>query len=191
MKKTFITIAIAFLFSITVQAQTDTTLFIVAGGQNQSYRKGLHREFPTLAYSYDLTTKTHDYSGNWDLDGDGIKDSMFFIGSGNKDLDFSLRMRLSSEQFQIRDFPWIASDLPYLASYEYLQNNGVGKKTSPCFVVHDFDGSGVDELYIDNRASTLPIPEEWRKQGVASDFILVKYIDKNIVIKNFKKKWIR
>ncbi|MFN8415252.1 MAG: hypothetical protein U0U66_02870 [Cytophagaceae bacterium] len=74
---------------------------------------------PTLIYSYDSIHQIHDYSNNWDLDDDSIKDEVSFIGTGGTHLYFYLRVKLSSEK-KSREFDFIQSDMPILTSIDTL-----------------------------------------------------------------------
>jgi hypothetical protein len=68
---------------------------------------------PSLHYTYDTLNQIHNYSGNWDFDGDGINDDLFFVGSGGAHLYYYLRITLSSKHKQ-KDFRYLQIDFPVL-----------------------------------------------------------------------------
>jgi len=151
---------------------------------SNSFKKDYERLYPHLIYSYNDSTQIHDYSGNWDFDGDGKKDSLYFIGNGAVHLYYHLRIILSSDN-KIRDFSWLVLDLPYLGTFGELQKSG--NKPSLQFLVHDFDSNGIDDIFLNFDIKYSPIPKEWNKRGVSSRYILMRYKNKHIVIENFMK----
>ncbi len=69
---------------------------------------------PTLVYSYDESRQIHDYSGNWDFDQDGIKDELYFVGTGGAHLYFFLKVILSSDR-KVHEFSFLESDAPWFS----------------------------------------------------------------------------
>ena len=70
-----------------------------------------------IHYSYDEASQTHDYSGNWDFDGDGIADKLLFVGNGGAHLQFWPTFYLSSND-SVFSFPALSADMPiYEPSY--------------------------------------------------------------------------
>jgi len=85
-----------FLASFTLSVfsqQTDSIEF-----PSNSFEKDYHKSNPTLIYSYDSISQTHNYSNNWDFDKDGIKDELYFVGTGGVHLYYYLKVILSSEK---------------------------------------------------------------------------------------------
>ena len=80
-----------------------------------SFESTYRQSQPSLKYSYNDATQTHGYSGNWDLDGDGKADSLYFTGNGGVHLYFSLNIVLSSDN-KLRDYNFILLDMPVLGS---------------------------------------------------------------------------
>jgi len=70
---------------------------------------------PTLKYSYDEISQIHNYSNNWDFDTDGIKDQIYFVGTGGAHIYYFLRVVLSSDK-KARDINFIQSDFPMLSA---------------------------------------------------------------------------
>jgi len=129
-----------------------------------------------------------DYSGNWDFDGDGKKDSLTFIGNGGAHLYFHLRIRLSSDH-KVKDYPYLNFDCPYLGTVSQLEKSfrDDSLPLRPQIVIHDFDGRGIDEIYLCYDSHWSPISKKWQKLGVTSRNIILKYENKDIVIRNFKR----
>ena len=70
-----------------------------------------------IHYSYDEESQTHDYSGNWDFDGDGIADKLLFVGNGGVHLQFCPTFYLSGND-SVFSFPALPTDMPiYEPSY--------------------------------------------------------------------------
>ena len=163
-----------------VKAQQDST----APQVFNSYKNIYANSNPTLLYSYTGSTQTHDYSGNWDFDKDGKKDRLYFIGNGGAHLYYHLRIVLSSDN-TARDFPFLAFDLPILGNISELKKSNTGFPVLPQFVVHDFDADGVDEIYLHLDTMHCPIPRKWKRKGLTSPYILVKYKNQQLLLKNF------
>lgn len=146
---------------------------------------------PNLTYWFidNDSVQRLDYSGNWDFDGDGEKDSLTFIGNSGAHLYFHLRIRLSSDQ-KVRVYPYLNFDSPFLGTISQLEKafKEDSVPISPQIVVHDFDGYGIDEIYLCYDSQWSSIPKKWKKQGITSRNIMLKYEkkDKDIVVRNFK-----
>lgn len=174
MKVVFITIVN--LFSTILWAQSDHV--------PNSYKETYDSAFPNLKYFYNTSTQTHDYSGNWDFDGDRNPDSLFFIGNGGAHLYFHIRLKLSSEH-QERDFQYLVSDFPMLDSISHFKKVYGKSQIYPIFVVHDFNHDGKMDIYFNTDINHAPLPSKWKKKGITSRSLLITYEKKDIVIKNF------
>lgn len=64
-----------------------------------------------ILYSYSENSQTHDYSGNWDFDGDAIADKFFFVGNGGAHLQYCPLIVLSSIDSNFY-FPNLPLDIP-------------------------------------------------------------------------------
>lgn len=71
----------------------------------------LRKSNPTLTYSYDNISQIHNYSNNWDFDKDGIKDELYFVGTGGAHLYYFLKVVLSTDK-KSREFNFIESYPP-------------------------------------------------------------------------------
>lgn len=151
-----------------------------------SYKATYDSLFPTLRYTYHSFSQTHDYSGNWDFDGDKIPDSLMFVGNGGAHLYFHLRLGLSSERTK-RDFHFIVSDFPMLDSVEHFKKVYSKNSIYPVFVVHDFDGDGNMDIYISTDIKFAPIPAKWKRRGVSSGNLLIGYKKHRVTIENFEQ----
>jgi hypothetical protein len=85
---------------------------------------------PSLIYSFDEISKIHNYSHNWDFDNDGIKDELYFVGTGGAHIYYFLRVVLSSDK-KVRDVNFIQSDFPFLNGTDFLNS----EKTNAGFAV--------------------------------------------------------
>ena len=109
-----------------------------------SYRESFKNS--KIKYSYNEEDQTHDYSGNWDFDGDGKKDSIRFEGDNGSHLHFYLVVSLSSKS-SAQYFDWIYTDDPFLQPVDSLPEKSTGY-LGVNFVVHDFNDDLIDDIFI-------------------------------------------
>jgi hypothetical protein len=114
------------VFSTIVYSQRPDSLEIPSNSFESNYQKSN----PSLMYKYDDIGQTHNYSDNWDFDKDGIKDELYFVGTGGAHLYYYLKVILSSDKIS-REFNFIQSDFPFLTATDTLSMN----KTIAGFVV--------------------------------------------------------
>lgn len=150
-----------------------------------SYKRMYDAKYPAFKYFYDSITQTHDYSGNWDLDGDEISDSLSFVGNGGAHLYFHLRLKISTE-LKARHFKYLVSDFPVLDSIDHFKTVYGKSRIYPVFVVHDFNNDGRMDIYFNTDINFAPIPKLLKQKGVTSRHLLISYEKKDIVIKNFQ-----
>lgn len=175
-------ITLTFSLWLTTYAQSDT----IPGNSCQPY---FDIKKTSIHYSYSTTNQTHDYSGNWDFDGDGKTDELYFIGTGGAHLYFYLRIVLSSDK-KVRDFSFLNLDMPCLGSIDELKNaNFYPSPSLPQFVVDYFPTGGLGDdandkiyLHLDNYSA---ISKKWKKRGITSKYLLLKYEKGEMIIKNF------
>lgn len=142
-----------------------------------------------INYSYSDSSKTHDYSNNWDFDGDGKTDGLYFIGTGGVHSYFYLRIVLSSDK-KIRNFSFLELDMPCIGDITELKNaKFYPSPFFPKFVVDDFYSGRLDDnanakIYLHLDSFTI-IPTEWKKRGVTSHYLLLYFDKGEINIKNF------
>jgi hypothetical protein len=149
-----------------------------------SYKEVYQKDNPELKYSYNDEKQIHNYSANWDIDGDGKADSIFFIGNGGAHLFYHLRVILSSEKI-IRDYKFISIDLPLLKTFDFFKANWTRDSLIPQFVVADFNHDGIADIYICQDTKANPLPAFWSRKGVTSNHLLLSFTGKAINIKNF------
>lgn len=156
-----------------------------------SYKSWFDSKKISIKYSYIDSTQTHNYSGNWDFDGDYKSDSLYFIGKGGAHLYYYLRIKLSSDT-KVRNFLFIELDMPLLGSVNDLKNsNFYPPPVLPQFVVDKFpsasDPSGFnDKIYVHIDKYSLPSAER-KKRKINSTYLLLEYEKGNFVIKDFIK----
>jgi len=168
------------LWALATYSQTDTELV----GSN-SFDGYYAKKSIKIKYYYIESTQTHDYSGNWDFDGDGKKDGLFFIGNGGAHLYYHLEVVLSSDH-RSRDFvAFIEIDFPVVSNVSQLKTKDK-QSIFPQFVVSDFDSDGRDEIYININNNYTSIPPSWKRKGVTSKCLLLDYKDKDLRITNYK-----
>jgi hypothetical protein len=167
-------------FSLLVHAQTDSDTEMT-----MSFQKIYRNSYPALNYTYNRYSNTHDYSGNWDFDGDGLPDKLFFTGNNGAHVYYHLIIVLSSDDV-LRDFRWLYIDFPALGDKSELNKPVDDATYFPQFVVDDFDGDGVKEIYISLDTLKWPIPDVWKKHGVNSRRLLLKYNKGKILVENYK-----
>jgi hypothetical protein len=98
-----------------------------------------------INYSYVENSQTHDYSGNWDFDGDGILDRIIFVGNGAAHIYFKLLVYLTSIDDFIY-FSFIQLDSPLYEPFELLRNSSSEK--FPSFSVSDFNDDGINDIFL-------------------------------------------
>ncbi len=131
-----------------------------------------------INYAYYEESQTHDYSGNWDFDGDGNFDALQFIGNNGAHLYYHLNVALSSDK-EKRSYTWLLSDLPLLASFDtFLKyTNEVN------FVVHDFNHDGLDDIYLNCEENGYTVlSDEQKALGLTTSRIVISF---NPAIKDF------
>jgi hypothetical protein len=154
----------------------------VSLAQSNSFEERYKVSNPKLIYSYDEAGQIHKYSGNWDFDNDGTKDNLCFIGTGGAHLYFYLQIVLSSDKI-VRNYDWILCDMPVLGTIDELKDD---MGLFPQFVVSDFDGNGVVDIYV-NFDETFSSPTDLKKKGITSGELLLKYQNGKMIIGDLKK----
>lgn len=183
--RSFLIIAFWALYSKTVSAQPGSSIL---PGSVMSFEKSYQNLTPGLKYTYNEYSKIHDYSGNWDLDGDGVADRLIFIGNNGVHLYFHLILILSTDNI-VRDYPWLAIDFPILGNIKELDKPQRPDSYLPQFVISDFDSDGKPGIYLrlDDKQVQF-IPAKWKKRGLNSPQLLLKYEKGNILIRNYINK---
>jgi hypothetical protein len=101
--------------------------------------------YPKLRHSYDEDLDTHDYSGNWDFDGDLRKDWLFLVGNGGAHLRYHPIIILSSK-LHSNDYTAISIERPMFFDANKLPSNP-NEISIMEFSVYDFNKDGYDDIY--------------------------------------------
>ena len=140
-----------------------------------------------INYRYVEENQTHDYSGNWDFDGDDVKDSIMFVGIGGTHLYFYLRIYLSSEK-KMHDFNFLVTDYPLLEPIDSLFKHDE-QAIFPLFVVYDFNKDGLMDIYMNIQGqSAVGLPKKLVSSYNYNPIIAYyNVIKQRIVIEKYKK----
>lgn len=149
---------------------------------SNSYEEIYRTKYPDLNYTYEVLSQTHNYSNNWDFDGDGVKDQLFFIGNGAVHLYFHLKICLSSNK-KAHIFPFLEIDNPFFDKKVELDNEGKPSMIQQ-FVVADFDDDKLLEVYIQLNEKS-KIPQKWKAKGLSSNRVIVDYSKGKLDLKNW------
>ena len=140
--------------------------------------------------SYKLidSTRTLDYSGNWDFDNDLITDKLYLIGNDGAHTYYHLRIELSSNN-KIYEYDYLSIDFPYIGKLENLTTHSFFPSPHyPQFIVEDFDSDARFEIYIKlDRPTFLVFEKELESLGIYSSYILIDFNMREPNIQNFIK----
>lgn len=175
MKKIFLFSIFLFLFNIIFSQKLEPF--------NGSYKKKYEIEKPEIKYEYLRKKQVHNYSGNWDFDGDNIKDQLYFIGNGGAHLYFYLKIILSSNKKK-HDFNFILLDRPVLVDLIKLEKENLKNFTTE-FIIHDFNSDGLNDIYVNFDDTFSSIPCKWKRKGISSRHIVLNFNKGKLKIKNY------
>ena len=154
------------ILTLTAFSQQAETLDIPSNSFENSYRKSN----PTLKYSYDNISQIHNYSNNWDFDKDGIKDELYFVGTGGAHLYYFLKVVLSTDK-KTREFNFIQSDFPFLTATDTLNFD----KTPIGFVVTDLGKNLTPTIIVRLDDRTFYGNKQLKKKNIKTKNILVSF----------------
>jgi hypothetical protein len=139
-----------------------------------------------IKYTYVQNSQSHDYSGNWDFDGDGVNDRLQFLGNGGAHLRFRPQIYLSYSDIVIY-YNYLFVDMPIVEPSDSLTSSA--NMLFPQFVVNDFNGDGISDIYININDGHNYIPEELRKIGLTKTQLILSYDkqQKSFIITDYKK----
>ena len=134
-------------------------------------------------HHYNAKTQVHNYSGNFDFDGDIDSDSMYFVGTGGAHLYYYLKIRLSSTK-KTYEFHEIQIDVPKVREVLDLAKTNFLDPFPPACVVAYY-GKLAQEQFGENLSQHALFfhldknvySKNWLSNGINSDYILV-YFDK-------------
>jgi hypothetical protein len=138
---------------------------------SNSFENNYRKLNPTLIYSYNSASKIHNYSNNWDFDNDGIKDELYFEGTGGAHLYYFLKVILSSDK-KSREFNFAESDFPFLTATDTLNFD----QTQFGFVVTAFSKNLTPSIVVrlDNQ-SYYDNKDALTKNGIKTKSIVISF----------------
>jgi len=145
-----------------------------------------------IKYQYDAESQTHNYSGNFDFDGDFLTDSLYLLGNDGAHLLYSPEIILSStkKRYALTD---ITIDDPEFHPISTLQQLSFLEFLPPRFVIGTYkELLGEEDFSLLNRhvlffhLDKIDLPEELKKQGVTSENIVIYFFDNEFKIQNFR-----
>lgn len=139
-----------------------------------------------LVYEYDSETGTtnhsYNYSGLWDLDADGKKDSLVFIGNGGAHVYYYPRIVLSSNSKEW-ELVGIQHDFPYPKVNDTVKIN-----YTPCeslsVEVFDMDQDGTPEILFRLDSYTDMNSPKLKELGIRSRCFYLDFSDGTLRIEN-------
>jgi len=138
----------------------------------------------SIKYKYIKESQIHDYSNNWDLDGDGQLDDLMFVGSGGAHTIFSLVVRLKSQK-ETYTFDCISTDFPKLERKAILDMSD-SLSILPKFVIYDFNSDGILDVYLNTDDGTVDVCRQERaKLGLKTSKIVIEFSRGGPVFKDY------
>ena len=126
-----------------------------------------------INYRYLHGSQTHDYSNNWDFDGDKKNDTIKFIGMDGAHQYFYLSIKLSTEK-EARTFPWIATDMPVLEDFKKLPDHSTAHVQQE-FVVHDFNANGLPDIFVNSESHNQGDSANINKYGLTKGRVVLSH----------------
>ena len=155
------------VFSFAVCSQHSVEFDIPSNSFENEYRISN----PSLKYSFDEISQIHNYSHNWDFDNDGIKDELYFVGTGGAHIYYFLRVVLSSDK-KVRDVNFIQSDFPFLNGTDFLNS----EKTNAGFAVLNIEKELTPSIIVRLDESTFDaFKNEFMKENIKTRNSLISF----------------
>ncbi|RQO30021.1 hypothetical protein DBR32_14035 [Taibaiella sp. KBW10] len=153
---------------------------------SNSFAPIYERTNTAVQYNYDEQKQIHDYTNNWDLDQDGIKDSVCFVGTGGAHLYFFLCIVLSGDKI-VRNFDFLQSDFPVLSSAQKCAQQGFNPTEAEApFAVFDFEHRGINSIFLRlDEASFLASQKNLSRKGIRTRYVLLSFPKGKPVFKDF------
>lgn len=149
--------------------KSNTSKSIISNEELDNEVSNSYSDFYTeynINYAFFEKSQIHDYSDNWDLDGDGILDRVMFVGDGAAHLNYRLLVYVSG----IDDFiflPYLYTDMPIYAPIDSLSK-------LPFFTVYDFNEDGNDDICFNNYYNS----DTLKLIGIETTKIILNYNNK-------------
>ena len=148
-------------------------------------------ETRNYVHAFNAKTQVHNYSRNFDFDGDIDSDSMYFVGTGGAHLYYYLKIRLSSTK-KTYEFHDIQIDDPTVYDVSYLKKTNFLSPNPPACVVDYYGdlaqthfGGNLSEHALFFRLEKYVYSKSWLSKGINSDYILLYFDQGEWTIKNF------
>lgn len=148
-----------------------------------------------ITYSYNSSNQTHNYSGNFDFDGDLLNDSLYLVGNGGAHILYSPVIRLSTTNKQYT-FNNIIIDDPEFYPISELNKLSFLEFFPPQFVIGTYNQlleNGEMQFSIEKNRHVLFLhldknyyPKELTKQGVTSSNIVIYFSEDGFQIQDFR-----
>ena len=145
--------------------------------QGNSFQEIYKRDYPGIQYSYDSEKQVHSYGNNWDLDKDGKKDQVWFVGTGGAHLYFFLRVELSSSG-KTHSFPFLELDYPRLDPGVKAKGNSPDSLAFnfPFFIIQSTKNADIGiGVRLDNQ-TFIANQKELKKRGIKSPVVVLSFI---------------
>lgn len=163
-------------FILSLELLSVKSYFAQSDSISNSFAAIYQKSNPSLNYSYDAERQIHNYSNNWDFDLDGIKDELYFIGTGGAHLYFYLSVVLSSAREQ-HHFNFLITDYPFLPPDDMLNNvELIPKDYLINFAVFEIEGSDKKHILINlDQQSYAVNSRKFKQLGLNTTQILVYF----------------
>lgn len=137
-------------------------------------------------YFHNDTLQYYDYSNQWDFDGDGIKDSLLFIGDHGAHLHFYPRIVLSSNLslYEFRTF-WIDMPYPDRSKEDLMKSPGIQ------LVIDNFDDDAAFEIYLNIDGNNgypygESYPKDWTELGISTTSVLLNFEKETLSLTDYE-----
>lgn len=153
---------------------------VLGNNDTSLYKQKFNLEGFDINYDFIESKLTHDFSNNWDFDGDSIIDQMSFVGvSGAGVYYYHLELKLSSED-STRVYNDLFTSSPYYSNN--IENDSLCGSVTPGFKIGDFnEDSKMDILY--NIPWLYSSTKE--KYGLKSKCIIIYYKEGEIKVEDW------
>ena len=178
MKKITILLISILIFACSQRQQNENNIDKNVGTDDDSISNSFEASYrktnPALKYSYDNISQIHNYSNNWDLDNDGIKDEVYFVGTGGAHLFYYLRVVLSTDK-KPREFTFIETDYPILTATDTLNY----KKDVHGFIVTNLGENLTPTIFIRLDDQIYRNNKELNKMKIKTKNVLISFENGN------------
>jgi hypothetical protein len=135
-----------------------------------------------INYFYNENAQIHDYSNNWDIDGDGISDKIQFWGNNATNLKFYLLIYLSTTN-EVYFFNYLIIEFPKLENFSSIEKYKESR-LFPGFVVYDYSKDNLNDILLKIERIDDNQPNKF---GIKTNNIIINFDKKNkkLIINDF------